>query len=180
MYIILHNDAFISGFTMQERLVHSPALQLMGVAGWQTGFVDSCDHREDDVLRRLCLQHGLLEKQSHAMGISIRDSSHCKRAYYLLFWIHRLEGTRMGLSAFATTFAASSGDFVFRTIGEVSRVGMRCGSEAASQRGRHGVGDMVDEGDLTKKITLHYGAFVCCEIWLNRQFSSGRRLYIAR
>lgn len=51
---------------MQEHLVRIPAPRLMGVARWQTEPVDSYDHRECDALRRLCLQRGLPEKQSHA------------------------------------------------------------------------------------------------------------------
>lgn len=73
-----------------------------------------------------------------------------KRTHYLLFWIHRLEGTRMRLSALTATFAAGAGEFVLRTIGEVARVGMRCGSKAASRRDRRGIEDRVDEGDLAK------------------------------
>lgn len=56
----------------------------------------------------------------------------------------------MRLSALTATFAAGAGEFVLRTIGEVARVGMRCGSKAASRRDRRGIEDRVDEGDLAK------------------------------
>lgn len=64
--IFLDNSVQCCIQIMQEHLVRIPAPRLMGVARWQTEPVDSFDHREGDALRRLCLQRGLPEKQSHA------------------------------------------------------------------------------------------------------------------